>query len=102
MSWGEYVLPFYQFIYVHICKRCLFLGVIKFNSTLLPFFTVAKMVIVSCALSLAAIHYWPFFQMDVFNVFSQGDDHGEVFMALPQGFGSKGETSNVCTLKKSA
>ena len=65
------------------------------------FFPIAKMVTVRCALSLVYMNDWPVFQMDVFNAFLQGDLHEEVYMVLPQGFGSKGETSKVCRLRKS-
>ena len=74
---------------------------VDFHNT---FYPVAKMVTVRCTLSLAATNDWPIFQMDVFNAFLQGDLHEEVYMVLPQGFGSKGESSNsskVCRLKKS-
>lgn len=64
------------------------------------FFPVAKMVTVRCALSLAAMNDWLVFQMDVYNAFLQGDLNQKVFMVLSQGFGSKGEKSKVCKLKK--
>lgn len=57
------------------------------------------MVTIRYFLSLAAIHNWVVFQMDVLNAFLQGVLHEEVFMVLPQGFSSKGE--KVCRLKNS-
>ncbi|KAH0781314.1 hypothetical protein KY290_000912 [Solanum tuberosum] len=50
------------------------------------------MVTVRCALSMVVVHDWLVLQMDVFK---------EVFMVLPQGFCSNGETSKVFRLKKS-
>ena len=70
---------------------------VDFHDTFSP---VAKMVTVRYALSLPAMNDWPMFQMDVFNAFLQGDLHEELYMVLPQGFGSKRETSKVCRLKK--
>lgn len=61
-----------------------------------------KMVIVRTILSIAASRQWPMYQMDVSNVFLQGDLHDEVYMEIPQGFsdGVKGHRYQVCKLLK--
>ncbi|KAE8724060.1 hypothetical protein F3Y22_tig00010968pilonHSYRG00140 [Hibiscus syriacus] len=64
------------------------------------FSPVAKMVTVRKVLALASIHQWPLFQMDVYNAFLQGDLVEEVYMSLPEGFCSQGET-RVCRLQNS-
>lgn len=51
-------------------------------------------------LTIAAQHQWEKHQMNVFNVFLQGDLNDEIYMELPQGFHSQGE-KRVCRLIKS-
>ncbi|KAE8718891.1 hypothetical protein F3Y22_tig00109987pilonHSYRG00169 [Hibiscus syriacus] len=70
---------------------------VDYVETLSP---VAKIVTVRTVLALASIHKWPLFQMDVYNAFLQGDLVEEVYMSLPEGFCSQGET-RVCRLQKS-
>lgn len=50
------------------------------------FFPVEKMVTIRIVLSLAASQGWDLLQMDVNNVFLQGDLHGDIYMELPFGF----------------
>lgn len=64
------------------------------------FSPVVKMVTVRYVIAMAAQQAWPLFQMDVYNAFLQGDLVEDVYMTLPQGFGSQGETK-VCRLLKS-
>lgn len=70
---------------------------IDFHDTFSP---MVKHVTVRTVISMTVIHDWPIFQMDVYNAFLQGDLSEEVYMELPVGFRSQGE-SCVCRLCKS-
>lgn len=61
---------------------------VDFHDTFSP---VAKITIVRCLLSIAAMSHWSLYQMDVTNVFLQGDLDEEIYMILPQGLRSQGE-----------
>jgi Reverse transcriptase (RNA-dependent DNA polymerase) len=51
-------------------------------------------------MSIAVIHEWPLFQMDVKNVFLQGDLEEEVYMEIPPGLHVQQGNKMVCHLKK--
>ncbi|XP_015072692.1 uncharacterized protein LOC107016883 [Solanum pennellii] len=52
------------------------------------FSPISKTVIVQSVVALAAAKKWFIYQMDVHNAFLQGDIFEEVYMTIPQGFGS--------------
>lgn len=64
------------------------------------FAPVAKMSTVRLFLDIAAKQNYEVHQMDVHNPFLHGDLHEEVYMKLPPGFSTPGDT-RVCKLKKS-
>ncbi|CAL9028585.1 unnamed protein product, partial [Prunus brigantina] len=70
---------------------------IDFHDTFAP---VAKLIIVRCLLSIAAVRHWPLHQMDVQNAFLHGDLQEEVYMLPPPGSRRQGEQV-VCRLHKS-
>lgn len=70
---------------------------LDFHETFSP---VVKIATVRTVLSLAAPHNWHVHQLDVNNVFLQGDLHDEIYMQLPEGFASQRESRLVCRLVK--
>ena len=71
---------------------------INYQETFAP---VAKINSIRVLLSLAVNFTWPLHQLDVKNVFLNGDLEEEVFMDLPPGFEKSLGTNKVCSLKKS-
>ena len=71
---------------------------IDYQETFAP---VAKINSIKILLSLAVNFNWPLHQLDIKNVFLNGDLEKEVFMNLPPGFEEKLGSNKVCKLKKS-
>ena len=65
------------------------------------FSLVAKIVSVRLLLSIATMHSWPLFQLDIKNVFLHGDLADEVYMEQPPSFVARGEFGLVCKLRRS-
>ena len=71
---------------------------IDYQETFAP---VAKINSIRVLLSLAVNSNWPLHQLDVKNVFLNGDLEEEVFMSPPPGFEESFGVGKVCKLKKS-
>ena len=71
---------------------------INYQENLAP---VAKLNIIKVLLSLAANLDWPLHQLDVKNVFLNGDPEEEVYMEIPPGFETETTKNKVCKLKRS-
>ena len=67
----------------------------------MTFAPVAKLNTVRVLLSLATNLDWPLHQMDMKNVFLNGELDEEVYMDLPSGFDGGYEGRKVCRLRKS-
>ena len=67
----------------------------------MTFAPVAKLNTVRVLLSLATNLDWPLHQMDMKNVFLNGELDEEVYMDLPSGFDGGYEGRKVCRLSKS-
>ena len=65
------------------------------------FSPVAKIATVLLLLSMAVMHSWSLFQLDIKNVFAHGDLVEEVYMEQPLGFVAQGESGLVCKLRRS-
>ena len=65
------------------------------------FALVAKLNTVRVLLSLAVNLDWTLQQLDVKNVFLNGDLEDEVYMEIPPGFENKVDVGKVCKLQKS-
>ena len=70
---------------------------IDYQETFAP---VPKLNTIHVLLSLAANLDWPLHQLDIKNAFINGNLNEEIYMELPPGFKSTGQTRLVCKLKK--
>ena len=64
------------------------------------FSSLAKLTSFHLFISLAASYDWDFHQLDIKNVFLNGDLQEEVYMKQPPGFVAQGEIGKVCRLQK--
>lgn len=71
---------------------------LDYNET---FSLIAKMVTIRIVVALVAAKQWTIYQMDVHNVFLNEEILEEVYMHVPEGFSSQGESLKVCKLHKS-
>ena len=65
------------------------------------FSLVAKIASICLLLSMAAMCSWPFYQLDIKNVFFHGDLAEEVYMEQPHSFVTQRESGLVCRLRHS-
>ncbi|RVW65211.1 Retrovirus-related Pol polyprotein from transposon RE1 [Vitis vinifera] len=65
------------------------------------FSPVAKIASVRLFLFMAAMCHWPFYQLDIKNVFLHGELLKEVYMEQPPGFVAQGKSGLVCKLRRS-
>ena len=68
---------------------------IDYKETFAP---VAHLTSVRCLIAVADVRRWPLYQMDVKNVFLNGDLHEEVYMQPPPSYPHSG--SQVCRLRR--
>ena len=72
---------------------------LDYSDTFAP---VAKIASVRLFLSMVVVRHWPFYQLDIKNVFLHGNLEEEVYMEQPPGFVAQGESSSlVCRLRRS-
>ena len=71
---------------------------INYQETFAP---VAKLNMVLVLLSIVANQDWPLFQLDVKNVFLNGDLVEKVYMDIPPGFETEHTRGKVCKLQRS-
>lgn len=60
---------------------------------------VAKIVTVRCLIVVAVRLHWSHFQMDVTNIFLQGDLDEDIYIEVPQEFSSQGESMVLSAVK---
>ena len=65
------------------------------------FSPITKIAYVRLLLSMAAMCFWPLYQLDIKNVFLHGDLAEEVYIEQPPGFVAQGESDLVCRLRRS-